>query len=192
MFYDPRQFDFISTLEANWQQVLQELQQLQQPDFIPWPEQYLYGEGWDTFGLYAFGVKIRKNCRLCPETTKLIEQIPGLVTAGFSSLKPGTHIKPHTGYEDGVLRVHLGLVIPPDCAIRVGERTEAWEPGKCLVFDDTTEHEAWNRSDSTRIVLLMDVTPEPGVMTSSSRPSQAEPPVQKSRGLFSFLRGKNR
>ncbi|MGE5183872.1 MAG: aspartyl/asparaginyl beta-hydroxylase domain-containing protein, partial [Acidobacteriota bacterium] len=32
-----------------------------------------------------------------------------------------------------------------------------WERGKCFAFDDTFEHEAWNRSGTTRAVLLGDI-----------------------------------
>jgi beta-hydroxylase len=110
------------------------------------------------FGLYAFGKRLEDNCRLCPETVRVVETIPGLTTAGFSRLEPGTHIKPHVGYASNVLRCHLGLVIPPDCALRVGTEVRAWQEGKCMVFDDTTEHEAWNRSEQVRIVLLLDFT----------------------------------
>ncbi|MEE3718012.1 aspartyl/asparaginyl beta-hydroxylase domain-containing protein [Tumidithrix elongata RA019] len=157
MFHNPADFEFVSALEANWQTIRQEIEQVNQRDFIEWPEKHLYGKGWDVFGLYAFGMKLGKNCALCPETTKLVETIPGMVTAGFSSLVPGTHIAPHTGYPDGVLRCHLGLMGCGDgCGLRVGDRTEHWTEGKCLVFDDTTEHEAWNRGDRTRIVLLLD------------------------------------
>jgi beta-hydroxylase len=85
-----------------------------------------------------------------------VEQIPGLTTAGFSWMSPGTHIKPHVGYSSAVLRCHLGLVIPSDCKLRVGSETRGWQEGKTLVFDDTVEHEAWNRSDKDRVVLLLD------------------------------------
>lgn len=156
MFYDSAQFEFVQALESNWQVIREELNCLRQGDFIPWPEKYLYGKGWDTFGLYGFGVKIAKNCELCPETTRLIEQIPDLTTAGFSSLAPGTHIEPHTGYPDGLLRCHLGLSVPDKCGIRVGPEIRSWTEGRCLVFDDTTEHEAWNQSEQTRVVLLLD------------------------------------
>jgi ornithine lipid ester-linked acyl 2-hydroxylase len=155
-FYEAAEFDFALHLEANWEKIREELAALKGEHFIDWSERYLYKEGWQTFGLYAFGVKIDKNCRLCPETTKLVENIPGLVTAGFSALAPGTHIAPHTGYPDGVLRCHLGLVIPENCAIRVSDTTRSWQEGKCLVFDDTLEHEAWNKSDRTRVILLLD------------------------------------
>jgi ornithine lipid ester-linked acyl 2-hydroxylase len=155
-FYEAAEFDFALHLETNWEKIREELAALKGEHFIDWSERYLYKEGWQTFGLYAFGVKIDKNCRLCPETTKLVETIPGLVTAGFSALAPGTHIAPHTGYPEGLLRCHLGLVIPEDCAIRVRDNTRSWQEGKCLVFDDTWEHEAWNKSDRTRVILLLD------------------------------------
>jgi aspartate beta-hydroxylase len=29
--------------------------------------------------------------------------------------------------------------------------------GKCLLWDDTYPHEVWNRSEETRVVLLLDV-----------------------------------
>jgi aspartyl/asparaginyl beta-hydroxylase (cupin superfamily) len=31
----------------------------------------------------------------------------------------------------------------------------SWQEGKCLVFDDSFEHEVWNKSDSERVVLLI-------------------------------------
>jgi beta-hydroxylase len=156
MYYNSQDFEFTSDLEANWQSIRQEIEQISSRDFIEWPEKHLYGKGWDVFGLYAFGLKLAKNCDLCPKTTKLVESIPGLVTAGFSSLQPGTHIAAHTGYPDGVLRCHLGLIGCDGCSLRVGDETRGWQEGKCLVFDDTTEHEAWHRGDRTRIVLLLD------------------------------------
>ncbi|MEO1429660.1 MAG: aspartyl/asparaginyl beta-hydroxylase domain-containing protein [Cyanobacteria bacterium J06633_8] len=156
MFYSTARFKFAQHLESNWYLIKEELRQLQKANFMPWPEKFLYKKGWDVFGLYAFGKKQDKNCELCPETTKLVEYIPGLTTAGFSSLEAGTHIVPHVGYSKEVLRGHLGLFIPENCAIRVGSETRQWEEGKCMIFDDTFEHEAWNHSSLTRIVLLFD------------------------------------
>ena len=156
MFYSTAKFQFVQNLESNWHLVKEELRQLQKANFMPWPEKSLYKKGWEVFGLYAFGKKQDKNCDLCPETTKLVESIPGLTTAGFSSLEAGTHIVPHVGYSKEVLRCHLGLFIPDNCGIRVGSETKQWQEGKCFIFDDTFEHEAWNNSNLTRIVLLLD------------------------------------
>ena len=53
--------------------------------------------------------------------------------------------------------VMASRLVPPDCALRLVDRGEhAWREGELLLFDDTYLHEAWNRSDRTRIVLLMD------------------------------------
>lgn len=156
MFKNKEDFPFTKTLEDNWQIIRQELEQLQDSGFLPWPEKHLYGKGWDVFGLYAYGLKLHKNCKLCPETTRLVESIPGMTTAGFSSLQPNTYIAPHSGYPDGVLRCHLGLIGCEGCGIRVGDEKRNWEEGKCFVFDDTTEHEVWHRGPQKRVVLLLD------------------------------------
>jgi len=67
----------------------------------------------------------------------------------------------------GVLRYHLGLIVPQDaeaCRIRVGEDIRHWQEGKSMIFDDTFNHEVWNDTDETRVVLFVDVLrplPEP-------------------------------
>ncbi len=181
MFFDPARFEFVKSLEANWQTIQQELVHLKDGNFLDWPEKHLYGDGWKVFGLYSFGIRMDKNCALCPQTTKLVEQIPGLVTAGFSRMQPNTHIAPHTGHPEGVLRCHLGLIVPKACGIRVGNDVRHWEAGKCMVFDDTVDHEAWNKSDESRIILLLDFKAPDLVVT--------QPKVQK-KGLFARLMGK--
>ena len=171
MFYSNDQFPFTRTLESNWQVIRTELVQLKDGQFLDWPEKHLYEKGWSVFGLYAWGVKLDKNCALCPETARLVEQIPNLATAGFSHMKPNTHILPHTGVPEGVLRCHLGLMVPENCALRVGNETRSWEEGKCMVFDDTVEHEAWNKSDKSRVVLLLDFK-APSLVVNPPKPKK--------------------
>jgi aspartyl/asparaginyl beta-hydroxylase (cupin superfamily) len=55
------------------------------------------------------------------------------------------------------LRCHLGIDVPAGCGIRVGGVERSWERGRCIVFDDSFPHEAWNESDEPRIVLIVDV-----------------------------------
>jgi beta-hydroxylase len=62
---------------------------------VPWPEKFIAKKGWDVLGLYAFENRLDHLCEICPETTKLLETIPGLQTALFSCLRPRAHIKPH-------------------------------------------------------------------------------------------------
>jgi len=114
---------------------------------------------WKTFFLYAYGFKADGNCRRCPETTRIVEAIPGMKTAFFSILAPGKHIPAHRGPYRGVIRYHLGLRVPEpldQCRIRVGDDIGRWEEGKSLVFDDTYEHEVWNDTPGTRVVLFVD------------------------------------
>jgi len=53
--------------------------------------------------------------------------------------------------------VHLPLIVPEGCGFRVGNDSRSSKPGKAWVFDDTIEHEAWNNSDQTRIILIFDI-----------------------------------
>jgi beta-hydroxylase len=173
MFIELSDFEFAAALEANWLIIRQELEQLQPQNFTDWPEKFIYNQGWEVFGLYAFGQKIEDNCRLCPETTKLVEAIPGMTTAGFSSLAPETHIAPHFGVSKAVLRCHLGVIVPDECTIRVDKETRSYQEGKCLIFDDTFEHEVWNKSDKTRIVLLIDFNKSASMLTEALATNQA-------------------
>jgi ornithine lipid ester-linked acyl 2-hydroxylase len=156
MFINPADYPFTAELEAAYLPIRKEMETLSPGIFTEWPQKFLYESGWNVFGLYAYGKKLDRNCSLCPQTTQAVEKIPGLFIAGFSWLEAGTHIKPHVGYTKAVLRCHLGLVVPNGCVMRVGDESRTWQEGKTLIFDDTTEHEVWNRSPSTRVVLLLD------------------------------------
>ncbi|MEO1669393.1 MAG: aspartyl/asparaginyl beta-hydroxylase domain-containing protein, partial [Cyanobacteria bacterium J06631_2] len=115
---------------------------------------------WKTFFLYGYGVKMEQNCNYCPQTTRIIEQIPGMKTAFFSIMLPGKHIPEHRGPYNGVLRCHLPLKVPDareQCGIRVDQETRHWEEGKTIVFDDSYPHEAWNKTDQIRVVLFLDI-----------------------------------
>jgi ornithine lipid ester-linked acyl 2-hydroxylase len=110
--------------------------------------------------LYGFGKKIAENCEQAPETTRLIEQIPGIRTVWFSILAPKYHIPEHRGVSRAMLVSHLALIIPGDgsqCRIRVHDQTRNWQEGKVMMFDDNYMHEVWNDSDEERVVLFMNL-----------------------------------
>jgi aspartyl/asparaginyl beta-hydroxylase (cupin superfamily) len=69
-------------------------------------------------------------------------------------LRPGAHIPPHFGTENQRITVHLPLIVPGECEIRVGSARHAWREGEVFAFDDSFEHEAWNRSGQDRVVLI--------------------------------------
>ncbi|WP_040489137.1 aspartyl/asparaginyl beta-hydroxylase domain-containing protein [Fulvimarina pelagi] len=114
---------------------------------------------WKTFFLCGYGIKSEEAIKQCPETWRILQKIPGLKSAMFSIFEPGKHLPPHRGPYNGVLRFHLGLIVPdePDkVGIRIDDETHHWEEGKALIFDDAYEHEAWNHSDDVRVVLFVD------------------------------------
>lgn len=172
-FYDPNVFEWAKHLENAWQDIRTELDaalslRLQNhlsnaPQWFAAYPHYVISEtegvAWKTLDFSFFGIKNLHNCRQCPHTAKLLEQIPELVSASFSMMEPQTHILPHKGFTQMVLRCHLGLFVPhpEQCALRVGNQTRSWKEGKLMVFNDSFEHEAWNKSDKQRAVLMFDI-----------------------------------
>ena len=176
---DFAKYAFVDRLETNWHLIFCELNSLLYVEkaasnsyFEMWHEREIYKGSWKVFGLYSFGQKLSDNCDLCPRTTEIVESIPGMTTAGFSAMTPNTHILPHRGYTSEVLRCHLGLIVPKiahsssqlkdgnatgiSCGLKVESTIFQWEQGKAFVFDDTKLHEAWNISNATRHILLVD------------------------------------
>ena len=119
---------------------------------------------WSAFYLWKAGQPVVENIARCPATMAALAeaplcQIPGRTPSIlFSLLKPGMHIQPHTGFMNSRYICHLPLIVPEGCAMRVGSETRAWTEGQACVFDDSIEHEAWNRNpDRLRVVLIFDV-----------------------------------
>lgn len=175
------QFDWVRALDEDWRAIQEELQQVlldaaEIPSFqeISTSQAALTTDSlWKTYFFYGYGYKVVDNCAACPQTTRLIEQVPGMKTAFFSILEPHKHIPPHRGPYKGVLRYHLGLIVPEPkerCRIRVDQQIAHWEEGRSLIFDDSFEHEVWNDTEGRRVVLFMDfVRPLPPPLSYLNR-----------------------
>lgn len=117
---------------------------------------------WDAYFFHRHGQRYDEHCLQCPQTAGFLDWLPLVRVRDhspetlFSVLQSGTHILPHTGVTNTRLVTHLPLIVPKDCALRVGGETHVWEEGRCVTFDDTFEHEAWNNSSETRVVLIVD------------------------------------
>lgn len=118
---------------------------------------------WGALHLWKDGRRDPQACARAPRTAAAIEALPlsdlpgRTPTVFFSLLQPGAHLPAHTGVSNVRTIVHLPLIVPEGCALRVGGETRPWRVGEAFAFDDTIEHEAWNRSDSLRAVLIFDV-----------------------------------
>lgn len=115
---------------------------------------------WKALYLKEHTEEFPENRVICPETVKIIENEPRLENyVFFSALDPGGVIAPHHATYNWVFNIHLGLVVPdtnPDnCGLRVKDQTRGWSEGKSHVFDSSFEHEAWNKTDSTRFILVI-------------------------------------
>jgi aspartyl/asparaginyl beta-hydroxylase (cupin superfamily)/Tfp pilus assembly protein PilF len=117
---------------------------------------------WSALHLWNEGRRVDEACALAPRTAAIVERLPLCKIPGrapsvfFSILRAGKHIPAHTGVTNVRAIVHLPLIVPGPCEFRVGGETRAWEEGKAFAFDDTIDHEAWNRSDKDRAVLIID------------------------------------
>ena len=115
---------------------------------------------WKVYVIKWYG-EIHKNALAnCPETCKIISELPDIHIAMISILEPGKIIVPHKGPSTACLRYHLGLKIPKDknnCYIVVNGEKFYWEEGKGLIFDDTYEHSVYNNTNEPRIILFVDV-----------------------------------
>lgn len=178
-FHDKAQFAGLEALERSTADIRAEFEALiaaeaaemvpyiQYPEGVPlqqW-EELNHSREWTAIHLLQNGARVEANARHCPATMAAIgllpqPQIPGASpNAMFSLLAPNTRIPPHTGVANIRLVCHLPLIVPPHCGFRCGETTRQWHVGEAFVFDDTIEHEAWNDSDSLRVVLIVDLWP---------------------------------
>jgi hypothetical protein len=140
-FYDPAHFAWIREIEPQWQTVRQEFGRLF-PQVLPTAQhiseeqaRITTGQQWKTYVFHAFGRQVTENCARCPETTRLLQRVPGMTTAMFSVLAPRAHIRAHRGVFKGVLRYHLPLVVPrPEslCGLRVGDESRSLSPDRHL------------------------------------------------------------
>jgi hypothetical protein len=189
-FFPRALFPWLGAIEAQTEAITEELLSVLENDagFSPYLQQQgnlparpgyklVDSMDWSACFLWKDGAET-DYAKRCPRTMAALAGAPLPRVKGrspqimFSQLKAGAHIEAHTGFVNTRLVCHLPLIAPPNCRFRVGNEERSWEKGKAWVFDDTIEHEAWNNSDQTRVVLIFDIwrpelTPEErGFVTS--------------------------
>jgi len=175
-FYDRELFAWVAELEAATDSIRTELTRLmaQTGSFRPYlesdPSRPALNNGglidsadWSACFLWKNGERVAVNADLCPVTESVLAKLPLVRIAGrspsilFSLMRPGAHILPHHGFVNTRLIGHLPLIVPAGSRFRVGNEAYEWVEGKAWLFDDTIEHEAWNKSDQDRVVLIFEV-----------------------------------
>ncbi|MHB8659678.1 MAG: aspartyl/asparaginyl beta-hydroxylase domain-containing protein [Solirubrobacteraceae bacterium] len=161
-WWEPGAFALAIDLESHFPEIRKEIRALDPSMFAPESERIPRTGDWDVVFFYERGRRHDEVCAACPATTRAIEGEGAVRTAAgliyVSRMRPGTHIQPHRGPTNLRVRCHLGIAVPDgDCAIRVEDQSRRWSEGRCLVFDDSFEHEAWNHTTEDRIVLIVDL-----------------------------------
>jgi aspartate beta-hydroxylase len=175
-FYANEQFPWLASVEAATDAIRAELLEVMQDPtaFSPYvtghanrprgdQQGMLNNPAWSAFYLWKNGEPVAGNAERCPRTLEALRDVPLAMVPNrspsilFSLLKPGAHIPPHNGLVNTRLICHLPLVVPGPSRFRVGNETRNWAEGRAWLFDDTIEHEAWNDSGRTRVILLFDV-----------------------------------
>jgi len=176
-YFDPQQFTWRDSLESQASAIRGELTRIlaAQVPFEPFIKfssaekisDYLHGQikppVWDAYFFFRHGKRFDRHHNECPKTSTVLERLPlpriheHAPEVCFSLLTAGTHILPHHGVTNTRLVAHLPLIVPDGCTLNVGGEVHNWQEGKCVIFDDTFLHEAWNRGGEDRIVLIFDV-----------------------------------
>jgi len=144
--YDKTIFPWARSIESEWPTIRAELQRvLSRKEELPAFHELAADASvvsndrrWKSFVLTGYGFRSYNNIRLCPETWRICQNIPGLITAPFSILDPGKHLPAHRGPYNGVLRLHLGLIVPEPrerLGIRVENQIYRWREGEVVIFD---------------------------------------------------------
>ncbi|WP_253717114.1 aspartyl/asparaginyl beta-hydroxylase domain-containing protein [Sphingomonas sp. AP4-R1] len=176
-FFDRAHFPWMEQIEAKTDEIRAELDMLLADDGAGFAPYIAMEPGtpankwtpldhkmdWGALHLWKDGKRNDAACARAPKTAAAVEALPlsdlpgRTPTVFFSLLKPGAHLPAHTGVSNVRTIIHLPLIVPPDCGFRVGGETREWVEGEAWAFDDTIEHEAWNRSDRLRAILIFDV-----------------------------------
>jgi ornithine lipid ester-linked acyl 2-hydroxylase len=166
--FDGQKFSEKKILELYYPEIREELDKImpRSSDFAPFqdisPDQiYISNDDkWKMYFLKAGNIRFERNCEEFPRLMGVLDKMPNIVSAYFSVLGPQKMLMPHEGPWCGVLRMHLGMIIPKPketCALVVDGEKYHWEEGEVVVFDDTYNHFALNYSDEDRVILFLDV-----------------------------------
>lgn len=126
------------------------------------------------------GVRNEKFKDRCPKTAQVVDDLEkeGMLFGTpfgfcfFSTLHGKSAIRAHSGPMNLRLRMHLPLLVPktnqtppspdandtrPITGIKVADQIREWHEGSAIILDDSYVHEVWNKSDESRVLLLLDL-----------------------------------
>ncbi|VDO21143.1 unnamed protein product [Haemonchus placei] len=159
---------YLKAVERQWVSIRAEAARVLQSVPYLWKEENpsITVDGrWIAFPLLENGHFNIDNCEMAPQTCSILKEFRESSNASksemrFSALSSGAQILPHCGPTNSRLQAHLGLIVPSEARIRVGNEQRGWKTGKFIIFDDSFEHELQfdgASSASLRLILLIDL-----------------------------------
>jgi Aspartyl/Asparaginyl beta-hydroxylase len=135
-FFPLERFPWVKHVEDNWTVIREELERVLDDhaglanfqDISKDQIEITDDDRWKTFFIYGYGVEAKLGIEMCPRTAALMREIPGMKTAMISILSPRKHILDHRGPYKGVLRYHLGLIVPEDARVLPHPRRRGHPP----------------------------------------------------------------
>lgn len=165
-FIPVKEIPGLEALDQNWEVIRDEARRLAEAQRIRAAEKNndagfnsFFKTGWKRFYLKWYNAQHPSAEEYCPETVRILRDIPQVKAAMFAVLPPGAKLNPHRDPYAGSLRYHLGLDTPNDdrCYIEVDGQRYSWRDGESVIFDETYIHSAYNDTDVTRTILFCDV-----------------------------------
>ena len=164
-FIDTKRYPELNLLEDNWTLIRDEaIKQSDQGEIKSSDKRddagfnSFFKTGWTRFYLKWYGKDHTSAQNLCPETLRLLAEIPAIKAAMFAFLPAGAKLVRHRDPFAGSLRYHLGLLTPnsKQCQMVVDGEIRHWQDGQSMMFDETYLHYADNQSGQDRLILLCD------------------------------------
>ena len=167
-FHSPDLFPELKPLTENWEAIRDEIFAYEKESGPVLGMTYAPADTngvnkWNTIYLMSFMVQFHKKRKKFPVICNVVNQIPSATTIAISVLSPHAEIKPHYGDTNGVIRAHLGLIVPdefPTLGIKVGDEKRGWKNGELLLFTIVNQHSVWSNSDKKRYLLIIDFVPK--------------------------------
>jgi len=170
-FFDSSTIPEAKSIEENYHPIHQELKELWEKNSNETENAYLKdldifddkqfpAHSWKKIIFHFGGIKNKEAYKRFPITASLVDS-PNIICCFVSKTLANSIIRPHCGEYNAYWRIHLGLSVPSSdksiCGIIVENQCGGWQNGKALAFLDAYEHHAYNRAQSDRYLLLIDV-----------------------------------
>ena len=108
---------------------------------------------WKAGLLISKGKPATRLAERFPATVAKSLAVPGIWSALWSVLPPGTELPEHRGPNAGVLRFHLGVACPQNSALRVNDTVVPYRDRHAVLFDDRRYRCAPARADEWNAAL---------------------------------------